>query len=79
MLTDSAQHESDDAGSMWYMEPVNAETIALMLPERFRKPLPHLLDASLKGVSQVVFVNNSLSGALMVLAIFIGDEHGPWM
>ncbi len=41
-----------------------------------RACLPPLLDYTLRGVSQVVVVNNPLSGAVILVALFLGG--GAW-
>ncbi|MBE9201783.1 MULTISPECIES: urea transporter [unclassified Nodularia (in: cyanobacteria)] len=40
------------------------------------QPLPDFINASLRGISQVIFVNNPLSGLLILTAMFI---QSPWL
>lgn len=64
---------------------INEETLAFLLPSRARallssppvNSLIFLVDAALRGFSQVVIVNNPLSGLVILIAIFIGS--GPWL
>ena len=74
------EEEADDKRDMHSLGLCGASLNAAVLPSRLQwvanHSVPPLLEATLRGVSQVVIVNNPTSGLVIMLAIMIDS---PWM
>ena len=74
------EEEADDKKDMHSLGLCGASLNAAVLPSRLQwvanHSIPPLLEATLRGVSQVVIVNNPTSGLVIMLAIMIDS---PWM
>ncbi len=74
------EEEADDEKDMPSLGFFGASLNAAVLPSRLqwvaKHSVPPLLEATLRGVSQVVIVNNPTSGLVIMLAILIDN---PWM
>ena len=56
--------------SLWYTS-FNADILPRKLRWIFNNRVPHLLEATLRGISQVVIVNNPISGVIILFALLI--------
>ena len=53
-----------------------AGTLQLLNQHLENQPIADFINSTLRGIGQVIFVNNPLSGFLILLALFI---HSPWV
>jgi len=71
--------DDEDGNIHWFFLPVNGE----LLPDKARwfvhHWVPWLVEATLRGLSQVVIVNNPLSGLCILIALLVSPGNGLWM
>ena len=71
--------EDNEDGCATFFLPVNTD----LLPDKVRwyahHWVPWLLEATLRGLSQVVLVNNPITGIVILIALLLSPGNGPWM